>query len=276
MIKGILIDLSGTVHIGDRAIPGALEAIRRLRQKGIPFRFVTNTSRKTRQMLHQDLMRLGCRVPVEEIFTAPLAVRRYLELHGLRPYLLIHPNLAPEFADLPQHDPDAVVVGFAQHAFTYAALNGAFQLLHNGAPLLATGKTRYFQGETGLELDAGPFVTALEYAAGTTALILGKPSPQFFLGAVAELGCRPEETVMIGDDAASDVGGRWLPDSPPSSCRPANTGRGTRRRSAVREHSSPGTLGRRWRRSCPEDEENRSRNPDTVGPATVTYIIVTQ
>ncbi len=207
MIKGILIDLSGTVHIGDRAIAGAAEAIRRIQRERIPFRFVTNTSRKTRQMLHEDLLRFGFEVPAAHIFTAPLAVRRYLEQHALRPFLLIHPNLAPEFADLPQEDPTAVVVGFAQHTFTYANLNQAFQLLKNGRPLLATGKTRYFQGTDSLDLDAGPFVTALEYAAETEALVLGKPSPRFFLGAVAELGCRPDEVIMVGDDAVSDVGG---------------------------------------------------------------------
>ncbi|HEY6837639.1 MAG TPA: HAD-IA family hydrolase, partial [Geobacteraceae bacterium] len=86
-------------------------------------------------------------------------------------------------------------------------LNRAFRLLREGAPLLATGRTRYFQGEEGLDLDAGPFVTLLEYAAETEALVLGKPSERFFLDAVAELGLQPEETVMVGDDAASDVGG---------------------------------------------------------------------
>lgn len=207
MIKGILIDLSGTLHIGDRPVPGAVEAIRRLQRAEIPFRFVTNTSRMTRAMLRESLQRLGCDVPAAHIFTAPLAVRRYLEAHALRPYLLIHPNLAPEFADLPQDEPTAVVVGFAQQAFTYERLNRAFRLLRHGAPLLATGMTRYFQGKDGLELDAGPFVTALEYAAETEALVLGKPSPRFFEEAVTELGCRPEEAVMVGDDAVSDVGG---------------------------------------------------------------------
>ncbi len=207
MIKGILIDLSGTIHVGDRVIPGAAEAIRHLQREGVPFRFVTNTSRETRQMLHQEIGRFGLDVPVGHVFTAPLAARRYLEQERLRPFLIIHPNLAQEFADLPQDDPNVVVVGFAQHAFTYAALNRAFRLLKQGAPLLAIGKSRYYQSENGLELDAGPYVTALEYAAETEALVMGKPSSQFFLAAVEELGCRPEEAVMIGDDAVSDAGG---------------------------------------------------------------------
>lgn len=204
MTKGLLIDLSGTIHVGKKPIPGALEAIHRLRREKVPFLFVTNTSRETRAMLHRELVDLGLDVPVEYLYTAPLAVRRYLEQERLRPFLLINPNLEPDFAGLPREEPNAVVVGFARHAFTYANMNTAFRLLKEGAPLIAIGMTRYYQAEDGLDLDAGPFVTALEYAAETKALVMGKPSRRFFLSAVEELGGLPEETVMIGDDADSD------------------------------------------------------------------------
>ncbi len=207
MIRGVLIDLSGTIHVGKQPIPGALEAIRRLRRAEMPFRFVTNTSRETRGMLHRELVQLGLEVPVEHLFTAPMAVRRYLEQQRLRPFFLINPNLEPDFDGLPRDNPNAVVVGFAQHAFTYAAMNRAFRLLMEGAPLIAIGKTRYYQAEDGLDLDTGPFVTALEYAAETKALVMGKPARQFFLAAVEEFGGKPEETVMIGDDADSDACG---------------------------------------------------------------------
>jgi HAD superfamily hydrolase (TIGR01458 family) len=207
MIKGILIDLSGTINVGKQLVPGALEAIRRLEREKMPFRFVTNTSRVTRRMLHRKLSDFGLEVPLEHVFTAPLAVRRYLEQMRMRPFLLINPNLVPEFDGLSQDNPNAVVVGFAQHAFTYAAMNRGFRLLKEGAPLIAIGKTRCYQTDDGLDLDAGPFVAALEYAAETEALVLGKPSQQFFHAAVDELGCRPDEVVMIGDDAASDACG---------------------------------------------------------------------
>ncbi len=207
MIKGILLDLSGTLHVGDEALPGAKNAVAKLQRQGLALRFVTNTSRKSRAILHRQLEAMGFTIPKELLLTAPLAVRSYLESHRLRPYLLIHPDLQDDFADLPRHDPNAVVVGYAEDGFTYAAMNGAFRLLKEGAPLLATGKTRYFQGKDGLKLDTGPFLSALEYAAETEAVVLGKPSPGFFHAAVATLGCRPQQVVMIGDDARSDIAG---------------------------------------------------------------------
>jgi HAD superfamily hydrolase (TIGR01458 family) len=207
MIKGVLLDLSGTLHVGDRPIPGAVSAVRRLEESGVMLRFVTNTSRKTRKMLHEDLCRMGFAMPQEHIFTGALAVRRYLEQHRLRPHLLVHRNLVAEFAGLDQENPDAVVVGYAEDGFTFHNMNRAFRYLKAGARLLATGRTRYFEGTDGLVLDAGPFIAALEYAAETTALVLGKPSADFFAAAAAELGLLPSECVMVGDDAESDIAG---------------------------------------------------------------------
>ena len=205
MIKGVLLDISGTLHVGDTPLPGAVSAVRRLEAAGLPLRFVTNTSRKTRKMLHDDLCRMGFTMPQEHIFTGALAVRRYLEQHRLRPHLLVHQNLVAEFDGLDQENPDAVVVGYAEDDFTFENMNRAFRHLKAGARFLATGRTRYFEGSDGLVLDAGPFIAALEYAAETTALVLGKPSADFFAAAAAELGFLPSECVMVGDDADSDV-----------------------------------------------------------------------
>lgn len=143
---------------------------------------------------------------------------------GLRPLLLIHPELAPDFAGLDSAQPNAVVVGDAGDHFRYATLNHAFRLAHGGAPLLALGRNRYFQEADGLSLDAGPFVAALEYAAGVAAELLGKPAPALFAAALRAAACPPGAAVMIGDDVEADVNGAPLPACAASWSRPANTG----------------------------------------------------
>jgi len=205
MIKGALLDLSGTLHVGNVALPGAVAAVRRLEGAGVPLRFVTNTSRKTRDTLHGELCRMGFDIPREHMFTAPLAVRHYLERNRLRPYLLVHPDLVPEYDGLDCENPDSVVVGDAEDDFSYRKMNEAFRLLKGGARLVATGRTRYFEGADGLELDAGPYLAALEYAADTSAVVLGKPSAGFFQEAAADLELEPWQCIMVGDDAETDV-----------------------------------------------------------------------
>jgi len=207
MIQAVLFDLGGVLYVGDRPLPGAREALQSLRAAAVPVRFITNTTRLPRARIAAKLARMGLEAPVSDIFTPAMAAHAYLTTHRLTPHLLVHPNLREEFADLITGEPNAVLVGDAGDDFTYTALNAAFRLLMAGQPLLALGKNRYFRENDEMSLDVGPFVAALEFAANTRAVILGKPSRDFFLSAVNSLALSPEQVVMIGDDAVSDVGG---------------------------------------------------------------------
>ena len=100
-----------------------------------------------------------------------------------------------------------VVVGDAGDRWTYGSMNRAFRLLVGGARLLALERDRYWRDADGLALSAGPFVAGLEYAAGVTAEVVGKPSPAFFRLALADLGVPADRAVMVGDDVATDIGG---------------------------------------------------------------------
>jgi HAD superfamily hydrolase (TIGR01458 family) len=98
-----------------------------------------------------------------------------------------------------------VILGDLGDEFTPETLNGAFRLLMDGAELLALQHNRYWRRADGLALDVGAYSAALEYASGREAVVVGKPSAQFFHAAVADMGL--EEAVMIGDDAEADVAG---------------------------------------------------------------------
>ncbi len=203
--RALLLDISGVLYQDGEPLPGALAAVQRVQGAGLPLRLLTNTSRQTGAAVHAQLCAMGFTVTREQVYTAPAAVLAYLRQHGLRPYLLIHPELEPEFAALDCREPDAVVVCDAAHRFDYDHLNRAFQLLAGGAPLIAVGDNRYYRGGGQLQLDAGPFIRALEYAADTRAIILGKPAAAFFHAALAELGAAPAEALMVGDDVEADV-----------------------------------------------------------------------
>ncbi len=205
MTKAILFDISGVLYTDSQPVAGAIEVINDLRQKGIPMRFVTNTSRSTSQTVFNELTRMGFDIHPEEVFTAPVAIRRLCQANGYRPFCLIHPDLTPEFKVLDQRNPNAVIVTDAADLFDYAHLNEAFSLLIRGAVLLGIGRNRYFKKEGRLQLDAGPFIQALEYAANVKAQIVGKPAASFFHEAVTSLGVDASEVLMIGDDIESDV-----------------------------------------------------------------------
>ncbi|PWJ80990.1 HAD superfamily hydrolase (TIGR01458 family) [Pseudaminobacter salicylatoxidans] len=208
MINGVLLDLSGVLYDGGSPIQQAAASVRRLRDAGLPLRFVSNTTRSAKSEILVRLGRLGIKVGADELFTPVQAARDWLKTHDCSAHLLIHPELEPDFRDLPSGSGIAVVIGDAADAFDYASLNAAFRLLSDGAAFLALADNRVFKDADGkLSLDAGPFVRALEFACGRKATVLGKPAREFFLSALASMDCPPGAAVMVGDDAESDVAG---------------------------------------------------------------------
>lgn len=208
MIRGVLLDLAGVVYDGEQPIAGAIGAVERLRDAGLPLRFVSNTTRSTKQAILARLHGMGLAAGTDELFTPSAAARAWLAHHRCTPHLLVHRGLEPEFRGLPRAGRPAVVIGDAGDGFTYRALNDAFRTLTEGAEFLALAGNRSFRdADGGLSLDAGPFVAALEFATGRRATVLGKPSADFFLAALAGMGCPAGEAVMVGDDAEGDVAG---------------------------------------------------------------------
>ncbi|KAM6109451.1 haloacid dehalogenase-like hydrolase domain-containing protein 2 [Phoenicopterus ruber ruber] len=206
-LKAVLVDLSGTLHVEDSAVPGAQEALKRLRGAPVTIRFVTNTTKECKRDLLERLTKLGFDIAENEIFTSLTAARNLLEQKQVRPLLLVDDKALPDFTGIATEDPNAVVVGLAPEHFHYEMMNRAFRLILDGAPLIAIHKARYFKKKDGLALGPGPFVTGLEYATDTKATVVGKPEKTFFLEALRGTDCAPEEAVMIGDDCRDDVGG---------------------------------------------------------------------
>ncbi|XP_020610928.1 haloacid dehalogenase-like hydrolase domain-containing protein 2 isoform X2 [Orbicella faveolata] len=198
-IRGVLVDLSGTIHVENTVIPGSIEALKRLRETGVSVRFVTNTTKESKETLLRRLTGIGFDIKAEEVFTSLTAARRLVDQRKLRPMLLLQQDALEDFKGVDVNDPNAVVVGLAPDCFNYELLNKAFRLLLEGCPLIAIHKVRYYKRGDGLALGPGPFVTALEFASDVKAEVVGKPQPSFFQQALKEIGCDPQSAVMIGD-----------------------------------------------------------------------------
>jgi HAD superfamily hydrolase (TIGR01458 family) len=209
-VRALLLDLDGVLYVEDEPVPGAKDAVARLREAGMGLRFVTNTTARSRDQTLVKLDRLGFEVAPEELVTPAALARRRCEERGHETVALImNEDVKADFADLREVEegPDAVIMGDLGEAFGFPILNRAFRMVMDGAELIALQKNRFWLTGEGLSLDAGPFVAAIEYASGTEAYVVGKPAPAFYSGVLGDLGVGPEETVMVGDDVESDVAG---------------------------------------------------------------------
>ncbi len=220
-----LFDLDGTLYTADGPIPGAVETIAHLRRRGVPFRLVTNTTRQSRATVIERLRSYGFTVEDSELFTPIVAAETVMAAAGVRlaaPF--VDEDLLEDFhtADLaggtsgrpPEGPPDAVVLGDLGEQWSAALLNEAFRYVMDGASLIALHKGRYWLGPGGLEIDAGAYVAALEFATGKQAVVCGKPAVPFFEAVLVSLGFHTPLSsgsgpvpAMVGDDLWNDVQG---------------------------------------------------------------------
>lgn len=209
-VKGFLIDLDGTLYTDNEIVPGAAESIDQLKRRGYSFRFVTNTTNKSRATLKKKIEGFGIPATESEIFSAPFAAAQLLQkIPEARCWILARGDSIEDFEGLhlTHQDPNFIVLGDLLGGFTFELLNDVFRKLLDGAELVALQKNRYWLTEGKLTIDAGAFVAALEYASGKGARLIGKPSRDFFNLALENIRLPAEQVAMVGDDIEADIQG---------------------------------------------------------------------
>lgn len=211
-LDAILLDVEGVLYIQGEAIEGAPEALRQLRELAGGIRLVTNTSSISRVEVIERVRGAGFDVADEEVLTPAAMAVRYCRTKGFsRVNLMVARSLREDLEEIDvvgtDEKADAIVLGDLGPMFSSETLSHAFRQMMDGAELIALQHNRYWKREDGLVLDVGAFSAALEYAADQPAVVVGKPSPDFFRMALHDIGASPERTVMVGDDIEGDIGG---------------------------------------------------------------------
>ncbi|TIL61773.1 MAG: TIGR01458 family HAD-type hydrolase, partial [Mesorhizobium sp.] len=85
MTRGVLLDLAGVIYDGETAIPGGIDAVTRLRQAGLAIRFISNTTRSSKQSVLEHLQAMGLTVTRADVFTPAHAARDWLLRNGRAP-----------------------------------------------------------------------------------------------------------------------------------------------------------------------------------------------
>ncbi|HEV3238020.1 MAG TPA: TIGR01457 family HAD-type hydrolase [Gemmataceae bacterium] len=210
MKHGFLIDMDGVLYRGSQLIPGADTFIACLRQRDIPFRFLTNNSQRTRRDVVAKLAHMGIEVEEKHIYTCAMATARYLAQQKPRGTAfvigeggLLNALHANGYA-IVDHSPDYVVVGEGR-TFNLELVEAATRLVVAGAKLIATNMDPSCPTDKGVRPGCGALVALLEAATGVKAFSVGKPSPVMMRAARKELGLTTDQTTMIGDTMETDI-----------------------------------------------------------------------
>ncbi len=212
----LLIDLDGTVWVGDAALPGAAEAITALREAGKAVLFVTNDVRLAPEAFVRKLWGLGFQASVGEVLSAGAALQYFLAAgDGRRSAFVVGAQaLVDHVAEAGLRvvngttfapRADVVVVG-GHDRFVFEELKIATQAVLRGAELIGATRDATFPMPDGMWPGTGAILAAIETATGRSAAhVIGKPEPPMYAAARDRLG--PGRVLAIGDRLDADVGG---------------------------------------------------------------------
>ncbi len=210
-LPGLLLDLDGTVCLGETLIPGAGEAIATVRRRGHPLVFASNTLEHAADFAGR-LTRQGMPAAPDEIIHVPRVLAAYLQEHtpGATVFAVgersLIEQLAVHFPISENPEEIEVVVASSDLAFDFNKLNTAFQALRRGARFFATNLNRTWPGPNGELPDAGAVIGALEGCTGRRIeAVVGKPSAYFARVALKRLGLPARQVWVVGDSLTSDI-----------------------------------------------------------------------
>jgi len=212
-IKGILSDIDGTLYFKGAPIPGVVETLSKLRERGLKFIFFTNTDSKSPKTVLRILHEYGFPIDEGEIFTPIIALKEFLsKFPNKKSFFVTTVEVEKEFEDFPKiigsEIPDFVIISDFHDNWDVHRLNEAFKYVFKGAKLIGTQGNRYYLDSKGEPvIDTGSFVHMIAKAANVEPIIFGKPSKEYFLQALKKIKLKQDEVLVVGDDIESDIQG---------------------------------------------------------------------
>jgi HAD superfamily hydrolase (TIGR01457 family) len=210
---GYIFDLDGTIYLGEKLIPGAVETVRELREQGCGVVFLSNKPLQPRSVYAEKLTQLGIPTSSDDVINSSLVLSHYLirQMPDAKVFIIGEQPLLDEMAAAGlslSDDPEKidVVVASFDRTFDYRKLDIGYQALRRGARFFATNADRTCPVEGGDIPDAGAVIGALEGCSRRKVeLVAGKPSSLIVDRVLEHLALEASECLMTGDRLETDI-----------------------------------------------------------------------
>jgi len=216
-IKPLLIDLDGVLKLGNSPATYANDFFKFISDNKIPACILSNSTLRTGEMVKEFFSshKINLTIPSITAFDATLS---FVKKNYKKVQVYCRNHLIHHFDGMiDNQNPEVVVIGDIEDKWNYQIMNDIFKKVFSGAELIAMHKNKYWNPDGELLIDAGAFITGIEYATGREAILIGKPSPLYFKAALEKIGAKLDENFfMIGDDvendikAAQEIGGKGI------------------------------------------------------------------
>ncbi|WP_455587039.1 HAD-IIA family hydrolase [Bacteroides sp.] len=216
-IKHVALDMDGTIYKGSTLFPFTIAFLRKMKELGIGYSFLTNNPSKSMADYLEHLAKMGIVATESEFYTSAQATIDYMHVHHpecKRLFILGTPSMTKEFEDAgfvstedsPEDEPDAVIVSFDM-SLVYSRLCRAAWWINQRKLYIATNPDRVCPTDKPLVLvDCGSICSSLTQATGRDPdVVIGKPDPRMLDGIMERHGLKPSQVAMVGDRVYTDI-----------------------------------------------------------------------
>ena len=213
MIRHVVMDMDGVLYRGNHRLPGAVDTLNTLRERGVRVAFLTNNASRHREELAARLSGLGFPCATDDVWGSAYIAARYLSRHApdARVFLVGTTGMRREMREaglavVPTHEGATHVVTGLDMTVTYEKLSHAHYAICNGAAFIATNLDATFpDGPATTSPGGGALVAALTTSTGVTPLVMGKPEPTGLSLISASWGVSAAGMAMVGDRLDTDI-----------------------------------------------------------------------
>ncbi|MFT9493513.1 HAD hydrolase-like protein, partial [Anaerosolibacter sp.] len=158
--------------------------------------------------VYNSTIRKGLQIEKEELFTPVTAVKLFIEKNKNKTfYPLVHDDVLVDLEGINRNDecPDYVIIGDFCDKVSYEEINKVFRMIKKGSEIIALSKTLWYIDVDGYSINSGSFVKMFEIACNKEAILMGKPSEEYFKMGLNRTNSSPETTIVVGDDINTDI-----------------------------------------------------------------------
>ena len=209
-VKLFVLDMDGTVYLGNNLIEGSLDFIHKVKETGRSFIFFTNNASRVPSFYKEKLAKMGLEVEESDVVTAGDVTAEFLKTYypGKRVYLNGTPLLENSFKEkginLVDDEPDVAVQSF-DTTLPYEKLDKICRFVRNGVPFVATHMDTNCPTEDGFMPDCGAMCDLITSSTGVKPRFLGKPFKETVDMVLEITGFKRDEVAFVGDRIYTDV-----------------------------------------------------------------------
>lgn len=207
-----LLDMDGTLYLGDEVFPGAVDFIRALEETGRDYIYLTNNSSRAGSDYINRMRRLGFPCEPKNVFTSGMATALYLNENfpgvpvypvGTRAFMRELLSYGVNFSEA--EDAEVVCVGFDTE-LVYEKLDRAVHFLRRGAAFIAANPDWVCpMPENEVLPDCGSICALLTAASGVKPVFIGKPNRNIVDIISKQTGVPNEKICCVGDRLYTDI-----------------------------------------------------------------------